>query len=211
MKKRQYACWGCKGIYTTVLRCGKCRSVQYCSAECQRADWPQHKPTCGDYPPIDITDQYMNDLTDNVRFMDFAWGMLAEFTSGDDYIRCEVMRVDDLTKVANILLGCTLSTSTKRGDGLRFIGSLIFLKDDCASRTGYGRLEINYEMEHKGVTGEFVRSLYSTKRDCEFYRKRVMTNGANLSALNDSNTINFIINNRGDVEFAIEPSMESVD
>ncbi|KAI8996668.1 hypothetical protein BD414DRAFT_434731 [Trametes punicea] len=27
-------------------RCGQCQSVSYCSPECQRADWPSHKPTC---------------------------------------------------------------------------------------------------------------------------------------------------------------------
>ncbi|KAH8102025.1 hypothetical protein BXZ70DRAFT_47761 [Cristinia sonorae] len=26
--------------------CSKCRSVRYCSKDCQRADWKQHKPTC---------------------------------------------------------------------------------------------------------------------------------------------------------------------
>jgi hypothetical protein len=28
-------------------RCGKCRSVLYCNAECQLADWPSHKLKCG--------------------------------------------------------------------------------------------------------------------------------------------------------------------
>ena len=27
-------------------RCGRCKSVTYCSVECQRANWPKHKPTC---------------------------------------------------------------------------------------------------------------------------------------------------------------------
>jgi hypothetical protein len=26
--------------------CGRCRTVSYCSRECQRADWPLHKPAC---------------------------------------------------------------------------------------------------------------------------------------------------------------------
>jgi len=28
--------------------CGKCRTMRYCSASCQRADWPQHKQCCFD-------------------------------------------------------------------------------------------------------------------------------------------------------------------
>lgn len=27
-------------------RCSKCKSVWYCSRECQVGDWPTHKPTC---------------------------------------------------------------------------------------------------------------------------------------------------------------------
>ncbi|KAJ6536009.1 hypothetical protein DFH09DRAFT_1283933 [Mycena vulgaris] len=30
--------------------CGKCRRANYCSVECQRADWPMHKYTCGAAP-----------------------------------------------------------------------------------------------------------------------------------------------------------------
>jgi len=29
-----------------LLKCGKCQAVRYCSAECQRADWKEHKQVC---------------------------------------------------------------------------------------------------------------------------------------------------------------------
>ncbi|XP_064651817.1 uncharacterized protein LOC135502734 isoform X2 [Lineus longissimus] len=29
-----------------MKRCGKCRAVHYCSAECQKLDWPRHKASC---------------------------------------------------------------------------------------------------------------------------------------------------------------------
>lgn len=29
-----------------LLQCSRCRSVKYCSAACQRQDWPAHKPSC---------------------------------------------------------------------------------------------------------------------------------------------------------------------
>lgn len=29
-----------------LLRCTRCRSVYYCSGDCQRSDWAQHKPGC---------------------------------------------------------------------------------------------------------------------------------------------------------------------
>lgn len=36
----------CGNSAATLQSCGRCRSVYYCNATCQRADWPNHKPTC---------------------------------------------------------------------------------------------------------------------------------------------------------------------
>ena len=32
--------------YTQLMICGRCRVSQYCSIECQRAHWPEHKEYC---------------------------------------------------------------------------------------------------------------------------------------------------------------------
>merc|ERR1719401_989759 len=32
--------------YRALLDCSRCRSVHYCSAECQKADWKDHKEVC---------------------------------------------------------------------------------------------------------------------------------------------------------------------
>ena len=31
---------------SALLVCGKCKAVYYCTGDCQRADWKQHKHTC---------------------------------------------------------------------------------------------------------------------------------------------------------------------
>lgn len=36
----------CCGKYTKVMRCQRCKKAKYCSPECQRADWSNHKTTC---------------------------------------------------------------------------------------------------------------------------------------------------------------------
>lgn len=43
-----YACQGCYKIGSRfeIKRCGGCGNVRYCSVDCQRADWVNHKPQC---------------------------------------------------------------------------------------------------------------------------------------------------------------------
>ncbi|KAF5378487.1 hypothetical protein D9615_007134 [Tricholomella constricta] len=41
-----YACFKGEGEGVTLRKCTKCRSVQYCSADCQQADWKAHKAMC---------------------------------------------------------------------------------------------------------------------------------------------------------------------
>ncbi|EGF82527.1 hypothetical protein BATDEDRAFT_34496 [Batrachochytrium dendrobatidis JAM81] len=41
-------CFTCKKeILTKPSQCSACKAVIYCSAECAKKDWPQHKPMCG--------------------------------------------------------------------------------------------------------------------------------------------------------------------
>lgn len=47
---------GCDSITAAVLRCSRCKSVYYCSAECQKFDWKEHKGSCNaensNVPPL---------------------------------------------------------------------------------------------------------------------------------------------------------------
>jgi hypothetical protein len=48
-KKKQpsNACWLCwSSGNPTLLTCGKCKKARYCSADCQRQDWQDHKKAC---------------------------------------------------------------------------------------------------------------------------------------------------------------------
>ena len=38
---------GKMAVRSKMLRCTRCRNVNYCSRECQEADWPSHKHVCG--------------------------------------------------------------------------------------------------------------------------------------------------------------------
>ncbi|RDX49816.1 hypothetical protein OH76DRAFT_1556247 [Lentinus brumalis] len=39
-------CQSCGRPTAALKRCSRCRSVLYCSTDCQRADWPRHRETC---------------------------------------------------------------------------------------------------------------------------------------------------------------------
>ena len=39
-------CAHCNKTKSSLKCCGKCRSISYCSVECQRLHWPQHKHAC---------------------------------------------------------------------------------------------------------------------------------------------------------------------
>lgn len=45
--ERRDGCASCGGPgKPTLLRCGACKSISYCSAGCQKKDWKKHKPMC---------------------------------------------------------------------------------------------------------------------------------------------------------------------
>eukprot|EP01112_Ceratiomyxa_fruticulosa_P011072 TRINITY_DN2979_c0_g1_i1.p1 TRINITY_DN2979_c0_g1~~TRINITY_DN2979_c0_g1_i1.p1 ORF type:complete len:684 (+),score=109.95 TRINITY_DN2979_c0_g1_i1:105-2156(+) len=45
-----YRCWQCQRILLKPLECSACKSVVYCSRECQKDNWRVHKTQCIPYP-----------------------------------------------------------------------------------------------------------------------------------------------------------------
>eukprot|EP00727_Mastigamoeba_balamuthi_P004399 m51a1_g13958 hypothetical protein (198) ;mRNA; f:949106-949893 len=41
-----HLCAVCGKTQSAMMRCSRCRTVEYCSAACQKQDWPQHKQHC---------------------------------------------------------------------------------------------------------------------------------------------------------------------
>lgn len=46
MSKAHAGCAQCKETMCKLQRCTNCRSIYYCSKDCQKAHWPLHKATC---------------------------------------------------------------------------------------------------------------------------------------------------------------------
>lgn len=43
---------GVGGATTSLLRCSRCRSVRYCSRQCQERHWPRHRGDCRERRPL---------------------------------------------------------------------------------------------------------------------------------------------------------------
>ena len=46
VRKEGGLCAACEKTRTNLKRCSRCRAVNYCSVDCQRAHWAQHKLAC---------------------------------------------------------------------------------------------------------------------------------------------------------------------
>ncbi|KIJ61728.1 hypothetical protein HYDPIDRAFT_96116 [Hydnomerulius pinastri MD-312] len=49
----RFRCSRCanEGEWKSLMRCSRCKSVVYCSNECQTSDWPYHKTNCSPVSP----------------------------------------------------------------------------------------------------------------------------------------------------------------
>jgi hypothetical protein len=63
IKKCEYIeCMVCEPV--KMKKCAGCRSVSYCSIECQRLDWPYHKTKCGE---VSITCDKFRKIRKNLK------------------------------------------------------------------------------------------------------------------------------------------------
>lgn len=97
-------CACCKKPKAGLMSCSRCLAVKYCSRECQKYDWKNHKTVC-----VQLYDEFENlaaDATKNLR----AIFSNANFTSilkslsyywnphNKGYIHCEIIPVNDNDK-----------------------------------------------------------------------------------------------------------------
>lgn len=45
-ERSEEMCWLCGRMGSKLMACKRCKSVKYCSQECQKVDWKIHKKTC---------------------------------------------------------------------------------------------------------------------------------------------------------------------
>ncbi|KDR67220.1 hypothetical protein GALMADRAFT_147232 [Galerina marginata CBS 339.88] len=65
--------------YSSTTRCARCKGMFYCSRQCQKEEWPAHKPFCHDAEKhSDFTRKCLQRLNDSQEFRDSLRVALAE-------------------------------------------------------------------------------------------------------------------------------------
>ncbi len=88
-------CHNCHKVPQSLLKCSRCKSINYCSSDCQKANWAAHKTNCK-VGFNDITNYVRSQVTmifSNPHFnkinnaLSYLWSLLAK-TPG--YIQCVI-------------------------------------------------------------------------------------------------------------------------
>ena len=45
-QEKEKFCFTCSKVNIHLLKCGNCKSIYYCSKECQKSNWTDHKKIC---------------------------------------------------------------------------------------------------------------------------------------------------------------------
>ncbi|KIJ11670.1 hypothetical protein PAXINDRAFT_171705 [Paxillus involutus ATCC 200175] len=126
------ACTTCVTVLNKVLTCQRCKSVWYCSRQCQKKDWPRHKPTC---TPVERSSGILK-LVDNVMANDLLYSMIA---------LCSVIDLDlpnDKRRVGfDIPFMAHVDVSMEPSDVFDFVR--LFLTEDPVDPKLEGMIQIN--------------------------------------------------------------------
>jgi hypothetical protein len=97
-KKIPNLCGSCNVIKEKLLKCSRCKSVYYCSVECQKIDWKKHKLDCVVISPEDIKDhkRALNDFTTDMRLVTFVSGICHKFVNHrEQFLQCVFSEKDN--------------------------------------------------------------------------------------------------------------------
>ena len=89
-------CTHCKKSESEMQRCSKCHNAYYCSLQCQKADWKEHKLECG------VVQDIVNKITKNNI-------LLMGLMSAASYYFTNVQKIDIGRKKGNGYIDCIIT------------------------------------------------------------------------------------------------------
>lgn len=95
-----WVCKACGRQAPQLIVCLKCRSVRYCSAECQTADMPLHKMTCRSINLIRTAVDYADALLREAGCFETHAGRFAELPGGSEYCKYRLSLAELLDRLA---------------------------------------------------------------------------------------------------------------
>ncbi|KAJ6470402.1 hypothetical protein C8R45DRAFT_1078463 [Mycena sanguinolenta] len=121
-----------------LCKCSKCHSARYCSKDCQKRDWPEHKKTCGNETEesrMSRISKLMKSVMVNSRLMKqlhaccvLAFDLLDHART--DEVLCAQLDVaiepSDIVDFAHIFLGSEEGSSKKKVQGMLQLNAFTF-------------------------------------------------------------------------------------
>ncbi|KAF8069896.1 ectomycorrhiza-upregulated zf-MYND domain-containing protein [Lyophyllum atratum] len=115
----QENCTKCNFPRDSLQKCSKCKTVSYCSKECQTSHWPVHKPMCRVYSPKEVWGVQMLSTGEaealNISRDDWTKRCRHKLVTNDHgiFTRGELCPVTALFGIPLVIYSHTLATGTE--------------------------------------------------------------------------------------------------
>lgn len=98
-------CHNCHTPNSNLMWCSKCHAVKYCSKDCQRANWSNHKINCNKHlkPKVTIASEQIADLCKNMNLMMILGALMFHLSKSHtpSYLRCTVRKSFNQSQIPN--------------------------------------------------------------------------------------------------------------
>lgn len=181
-------CHTCKDIQKPARKCGGCGGAYYCSVECQRKDWPDHKISCKELKRV---------IGNRCRFISISVGNNRKFKSllcalwWAKYSKCVGKNLDNKAGYIRCIVDPNgLFENEEPGLFKCMVSAEDFCEDTIKYRiNGMGHAIINIPLPDEAVFLTTVSFSISAAKECYNRLLSITTHGALLDACSNRKVI----------------------
>ncbi|KID74370.1 Ubiquitin carboxyl-terminal hydrolase 19 [Metarhizium brunneum] len=139
--------------------CGRCKSVRYCSAECQKEDWPTHKLPCKAFSNFDVSTR---ETSEHFRVLFFPVNEKPKFIwlEGKWVDGYQYLEIGSLPGIKGFLDEATIQYSSRLGrkldDSIYIIARDEFRIDGSLPNKGVAAITSTKPGRHYDWRGPFI-------------------------------------------------------